>query len=99
MILIADRFVVGAGGEGQNDIWLFDLQTKRSSIVWEDTTWVPSGESFLFLEGDRLYIVDGDVHVISLPTLSERIEDDKVRGAFCESLELPRVPKCILPPV
>ena len=95
--------MVGFGGEdgsGINDLWIFDLQTRRSSLVWEKGEWAPpEARPALIVQGDTLHIIKEQVHSITLHALAELINDDEVRNAFCDALGLPRVPRYKLPPV
>lgn len=101
-ILIRDRLVVGFGGWNNDhlaDLWIFDLQTRRSSIVWEKGEWAPgSSLSVLVLQHNILYIIREQVHSITLEALSKLIDDDKIRDAFCEVLGLPSAPGYVPPP-
>lgn len=101
-VLVRDRFVVGFGGQGDcylDDLWIFDLQTCRSSIVWEKGEWTRSLNSLVvILQDDVLYILDYKAHSITLQALSELIDDDEIRDTFCAVLGLPSISRYVPPP-
>lgn len=102
MIVLANRFILGCGGyyeDSLDDLWIFDLSTQKASIIWEEAGWVPGSlRSLLFIEGERLFVITGNIFVIPFARISERIDDNEVRAAFCEVLRLPLTPKYVLPP-
>lgn len=102
MILLAERFVLGFGGYNNfytDDVWLFDVQARKTSIVWEAEEWVKGGcSNVLFVRDGRLWILGKNVSALPLQVIADRIEDDGIRGAFCESLELSSTSKYVLPP-
>jgi len=95
-ILIKERFVVGFGGWNGNPVdnmWIFDLQTKKASPVVREGEWHPTVSwPFITIKDDILYIIGGVdtrlVHSTSLQHLSELIQDLDVQEAFQEALGL-----------
>jgi len=86
-ILIKERFVVGFGGwngkESMNDLWIFDLQTRKASPVTNEGKWhqgvlLP----FLAVRNDTLYLLRGPAHSLSFKALASLIQDATVRSAF-----------------
>ena len=97
LVLVRDRFVVGFGGTAssrQNDLWIFDLKTRRASQVGQRGDWHPRGCLVpLVFQGDTIYLISGwgssSVHCISLTSLADLIRNTSVRIAFCAWLGLP----------
>jgi len=102
-VLIGQRFVVGFGGalyrgslslaERTSDLWIFDLQTGKTSPVITDGEWHPATYwPFLTVDKGTLYIVGGcgctSVHSISLQDLSDMIQNVDFYHAFQVSLGL-----------
>jgi len=101
-VLIGERFVVGFGGwngKHMDDIWIFDLQTKKASPVAKGGKWHPATSwPFLAAKDGILYIISGEdsiaIHSISLQCLSELIQDLDFQEVFQTTLglELRRYP-------
>jgi len=96
-ILIKRRFVVGFGGwnkDYRQDMWIFDLQTRKISLVTNQGEWhPPSQDPVLVIRKQKLYVIGGEpatsVHFLSFSALSRMIEYGGVRSAFCFCLGLP----------
>jgi len=97
-ILINERFVVGFGGQfidiRMDDMWIFDLKTRRSSRVTKRGEWHPASQwCALVVRDDNLYILGGDetasAHCLSFSTLVRLIPCGRVRCAFCSCLGFP----------
>jgi len=99
-ILIGERFVLGFGGWRDVDIdemWIFDLQTKKASPVTKEGNWHPGGWwPALVVRDKELYVIGGGAtiaaHCLSFLALSNLIERDRIRSAFCFCLSLPLLP-------
>jgi len=93
-VLIAERFVVGFGGCGEEsikDLWVFDLQTSQSSPVCQEGDWHPEDSvTPLIVQQSMLYLIGGEhsrsIHSISLQDLSELIQDADIQAAFKASV-------------
>lgn len=105
-ILVKERFVLGFGGSAADDLWIFDVQTKKSSIIWEKGSWPCQKKlqrlsefSTLVLNGDTLYVFGRYVHAITLQEIASLIDDDKIRRVFASACGLSKVSKYVLPPI
>jgi len=99
--LLGGRFLLGFGGRKGDaeftDLWIFDQDTQRASIILEKGDWSPYREYACILEsGGVIYIfggrVENAVHAITLRALSELIYDDAIRNDLCMMFGLPAVP-------
>ena len=95
-VLIGDRFVVGFGGRNINrlgDLWVFDLQTRRSSQVRRRGKWHPEDILVsLVVQGGVLYLLAITISCISLTALAALIEDRELRIAFSRQVGPPATP-------
>jgi len=98
MILIGERFLVGFGGwNGKKDMdnmWIFDLQTKKASPVKREGEWHSAGPWPVLAARDKdLYVIgSGEIssaHCLSFLALSHLIEHDGAKSAFCSCLGIP----------
>lgn len=95
-VLVAERFLIGFGGSSQHclrDMWIFDIQTRRSSRIRQAGEWhAADWWVFLAVRAGSLYLVGGGgsngVSVLSLATLAGLIRNGGIRIAFQESLGL-----------
>lgn len=95
-VLIGGRFVVGFGGSPGplDDLWIFDLQTRRGSQVRKEGEWHP-GDYWLYLAVHQgvLYLICGSdsifISAISLKSLARLIRDGRVKMDFCRCMRLP----------
>jgi len=96
-ILIGERFVVGFGGrkgKSVDDMWIFDLQTKKASPVKKEGEWHPGTfRPVLVVRDKELYVIGGggasSAHSLSFTALSCLIQRGRVRCAFCSCLGFP----------
>jgi len=97
IVLVADRFVVGFGGQGRshlNDLWIFDLQTRQGSAVRQEGEWhPPAGLVPLVVRDGILYLLGGyntnSINSLPLWTLSCLIENKAIERAFRLKIGLP----------
>jgi len=73
-----------------DEMWIFDIQTMRVSLVRKEGEWHPAVSCpFLGIRGQVLYIIGGAntiaIHSLSLTTLSRLIDCPAVRSPFCLS--------------
>jgi len=96
-ILIGERFLVGFGGsDDKNDMdnmWIFDLQTRKVSPVTKEGEWHLGGPwPVLVVRDKELYVIGGwkttTAHSLSFATLVRLIQNRRVRCAFCSCLGL-----------
>jgi len=89
-VLVGRAFLVGFGGysnERLDDLWIFDLETSRSSVVKKSGEWHPAASwPFMEVRDDVLYIIGGkdtaSAHSISLPSLAELVKDQTLQKDF-----------------
>jgi len=94
LVLVKNRFVVGFGGWNVvclDDLWIFDIQTHRTSAVQRQGSWHPADFLVSLVVYDEvLYLLGGSLcrvlHAISLLSLAELIGDGRMRGEFKEAL-------------
>jgi len=90
-ILVGKRFVVGFGGgmsQPMNSMWIFDIQTRKSSWVKKEGEWHPQSQWPVLFEHNRtLYVIGGgetsSAHCLSFLELSRLTERSEIRSAFC----------------
>jgi len=96
IILVKERFVVGFGGWNDNyvdDMWIFDIKTRKISSVKKEGEWHPSCSSPVLAVRDKeLYVIGGSgassAHCLSFSALSHLIHNGGVRTSFCRCLGL-----------
>jgi len=96
-ILIKERFVVGFGGWNDvdiDDMWIFDLRTRRASPVMKQGEWHPGTLWPVLVAQDKeIFVLGGtetwSAHCLSFSALSHLIQYGGVRCAFRSCLGLP----------
>jgi len=94
-ILLGERFLVGFGGIGEarlDDLWIFDVQTRKGSPVAKKGEWHPPSYGVsLLAQGDAIFLVGGrktaTTHCLPVNALSKLITDKRLRSAFCRWLD------------
>lgn len=95
LLLIKEQFVLGFGGASSlSDLWIFDLNSRRGSVIKQTGDWHPGGAfSPMAISDGQLYIIGGvcskRVYRISLETLASLIQDVRISVAFCWCLRIP----------
>jgi len=95
-ILVKERFVLGFGGQNDNDMddmWIFDLDTREASPVTKEGKWHPQTcLPFLAIKDGIFYIIGGAGHTvghsISFQYLSELIQELGFQQRFQTALGL-----------
>jgi len=93
-ILLGERFVAGFGGwdgRDSNDLWIFDLETRKSFPVKTQGDWhAPTSWALLEVHNGVLYILGGDTtaygHSIPLLSVAALIDDEETAMALRLSL-------------
>lgn len=99
LVSFGQRFVLGFGGWNNTsahlgDLWVFDLETRRSSSVRKRGQWPPGGELVpLAVRDATLYLIGRSIHSLALPALAPLISSPILRSAFCGWLGIPFRPK------
>lgn len=100
IVLLKNRFVVGFGGDEHTrftELWIFDVQTRASSFIWEKGDWTLENNSVLVAGDDTLFLIGYGVHSITFQALSELIDNIAVRAAFCNAFGFSLASKYTLP--
>lgn len=99
IILLENRFVVGFGGVSDvllNDLWIFDVHTRRSSTVRRCGKWHPCDICVaLVRQGDKIYFIGATISFLQLSLLSKMIQDHALRHAFCETFGFSSFVRCM----
>jgi len=96
-VLVEERVMVGFGGHDRgylNDLWIFDLQTCKSSTVRRKGNWHPGGWHVpLVVQNGTLYLVGGEINCsafsLTLASLASLIRRASVRRVFCFVIGVP----------
>jgi len=108
LVLIRKRFVAGFGGwngrRNLDELWVFDLQSRNSSLVEKKGEWHPATcWPYMQVSNEYLYILGGDatntMHSISLSDLSSLILDEKVQKDFQAVLDSSTEENCVFTPL